>query len=203
MIIVSTTILSFSFKVWVDLYVPHEIIFRIGNKQSSLMFAFLFFLQIVLRYHHACCLGMIDLGVLCLGLFFDKLCATFSGMDKICVHKTTVWKGLLDHKKWMISYRQVVKPATPNNLSNIVANEEKNHTNIISWQDQCCLFALICFLSRKVRGYCIPLSPLTNIVFSGVLSWISEYPSLTDLDFRLVSSTSSYSHSFTQSLNVS
>ena len=126
MIIVSTTILSFSFKVWVDLYVLHEIIFRIGNKQSSLMFAFLFFLQIVLRYHHACCLGMIDLGVLCLGLFFDKLCATFSGMDQICVHKTTVWKGLLDNKKWMISYRQVVKPATPSNLSNIVANEEKN-----------------------------------------------------------------------------
>ena len=145
MIIVSTTILSFSFKVWVDLYVLHGIIFRIGNKQSSLMFAFLFFLQIVLRYHHACCPGMIDLGVLCLGLFFDKLCATFSGMDQICVHKTTVWKGLLDHKKWMISYRQVVKPATPNNLSNIVANEEKNDTNMISWQDQCCLFALICF----------------------------------------------------------
>ena len=133
MIIVSKTILSFSFKVWVDLYVLHEIIFRIGNKQSSLMFAFLFFLQIVLRYHHACCLSMIDLGVLCLGLFFDKLCATFSGMDQICVHKTTVWKRLLDHKKGMISYRQVVKPATLNNLSNI------------SWQDQCCLFALICF----------------------------------------------------------
>ena len=56
---------------------------------------------------------------------------------------TAVWK--IDNKKWMISYRQVVKPATPSNLSNIVANEEKNDTNMISWQDQCCLFALICF----------------------------------------------------------
>ena len=42
---------------------------------------------------------MIDLGVYCLGLFFDKLCATFSGMDQIGVHKTTVWRGLLDYKK--------------------------------------------------------------------------------------------------------
>ena len=63
------------------------------------MFAFLFSLQIVLRYHHACCLGMIDLGVHGLGLFFDELCATFSGMDQISVHKTTVWRGLLDPKK--------------------------------------------------------------------------------------------------------
>lgn len=63
------------------------------------MFAFLFFLQILLRYHHACCLGLIDLGVNGLGLFFDELCATFSGMDQIGVHKTTVWRGLLDYKK--------------------------------------------------------------------------------------------------------
>ena len=63
------------------------------------MSASVFFLQIVLRYHHACCLGMIELDVHCLGLFFDKLCVTFSGMDQISVHKTTVWRGLLDHKK--------------------------------------------------------------------------------------------------------
>ena len=31
--------------------------------------------------------------------FFDKLRATFSGMDQISVHKTTVWRGLLVHKK--------------------------------------------------------------------------------------------------------
>ena len=75
-----------------------KLFLRIGNEQSSLMFAFLFFLQILLRYHHACCLGLIDLGVNGLGLFFDELCAIFSGMDHICVHKTTVWRGLLDHK---------------------------------------------------------------------------------------------------------
>ena len=63
------------------------------------MSAFVFFLQILLRYHHACCLGMIELDVHCLRLCFDKLCATFSGMDQISVHKTKVWRGLLDHKK--------------------------------------------------------------------------------------------------------
>ena len=63
------------------------------------MFAFLFFLQILLRHHHACFLGMIDLGARFLGLFFDKLCATFSGMDPASVHKTTVWRGFLDYKK--------------------------------------------------------------------------------------------------------
>ena len=93
------TILSFHFKVWVNFYVFHEIIFRIENEQSSLMSAFVFFLQIVLRYHHACCLGMVELHVHCLGLFFDKLCANFSGMDQISVHMTTVWRKLLDHKK--------------------------------------------------------------------------------------------------------
>ena len=63
------------------------------------MSAFVFFLQILLRYHHECCLGMIELDVHCLRLCFDKLCGTFSGMDQISVHKTTVWRGLLDHKK--------------------------------------------------------------------------------------------------------
>ena len=160
MIIVSTTILSFHSKVWVNFYVLCQIIFRIGNERSSLMFAFLFFLQILLRYHHACCLGMIDLGVHCLGLFFNKLCATFSGMDQICVHKATVWRGLLDHKKWMIPYRQFVKPATPNNISNIVANEEKNQTNMISWQDQPCTLLWFVFSLIFVRlsvSFDIPL----------------------------------------------
>ena len=68
---------------------------------------------------------MIDLGVHCLGLFFDELYATSSGMNQICVHKTTVWRGLLVHKKRMISYTQFVKLVTLNNNSNIVANEEK------------------------------------------------------------------------------
>ena len=89
------------------------------------MSAFVFFLQILLRYHHARCLGMIELDVHCLRLCFDKLCATFSGMDQISVHKTTVWRGLLDHKKVNDIIRQFVKLATPNNNSNIVANEEK------------------------------------------------------------------------------
>lgn len=30
------------------------------------------------------------------GLFFDRLCTTFSGMDQTCVRMITVWKRLLD-----------------------------------------------------------------------------------------------------------
>ena len=30
-----------------------------------------------------------------LGLFFYKLCTVFAGKDQICVHKATVWSGLL------------------------------------------------------------------------------------------------------------
>ena len=80
----------------VNFYFLHVINFRSGNEQSSLVLAFLFFLQILLRYHHAYCLGLIDLDVHFLGLFFDKLCATFLGMNQISVNKTAVWRGPLD-----------------------------------------------------------------------------------------------------------
>ena len=38
-----------------------------------------------------------------------------------------------------------MKLVTPNNINNIEANEKKNETNTISWQDQSCLFAVIFF----------------------------------------------------------
>ena len=69
------------------------------RKRVSLMFAVLCLLRILLWYLHACCLDGIILGVYCLGLFFDKLCTVFAGKDQICVHKATVWSGLL-HWTW-------------------------------------------------------------------------------------------------------
>ena len=69
------------------------------KKRVLLMFAVLCLLRILLWYLHACCLDGINLGVYCLGLFFDKLCTVFAGNDQICVHKATVWSGLL-HWTW-------------------------------------------------------------------------------------------------------
>ena len=65
------------------------------------------------------------------------------------------------------------------------------------------LFFFFFITKHKAGGCSILFSPLTNTVFSRALSWMSEHPSLTDLDFRLVSSRWSCSHSFLQSLTFS
>ena len=75
----------------------------------------------------------------------------------------------------MISYRQVVKPATPNNISNIVANEEKKRRNKYDKLTESVL-PFCCDLFLVLFWFVCLLVLIYPLVFRGTFRYLKASP---------------------------